>query len=294
MDKKLLGITRNYQKASLTVEAALILPVFLYFMLAFLYYIQIFTIQEQIQSSITKMGLNLAKSSYVLKDFPSLEDALSFDFTVFGEDYDISLEQLADTLTSESVLKLYAKKYLDTPQINHSCIKNGFDGISFTSSSLLGGDDYIDIVVSYLVKLPLKLFALNDMQMVQRVRLRCWTGYEVAAAYQTSEETKNNEEIVYITETGSVYHKSETCSHIKLSIRSVSGIPNDLRNDNGAKYYPCEACCIGATDMTITYYITSDGTRYHSLRDCSKLKRSVKEISFSEVGSRKPCKRCYP
>lgn len=289
--KTVINRKTRYQKASLTIEAAFVLPIFLYFMLAFLFFIQIFTVQEQIQSAITKMGLNLAKSAYVLKDFPSMEEALTFDFSVFGEDFDISLAKLADELASQRVLKGYAKKYLDTNQMNHSCIKGGFDGINFYNSSLLSGEDYIDIVVSYQIQIPIKVFIIKDMQMTQRVRLRCWTGHEVKPAYQT--ESNNKDETVFIAVTGSVYHKSETCSHIKLSVREVQGIPTGFKNDNGGLYKPCEACCTGSEVKQGTYFITSDGTRYHTRRDCSKIKRSVTEISLSEVGNRTPCKRCF-
>ncbi len=281
----------RYQKASLSVEAAFVLPIFLYFMIAFLYYIQLFTVQEQIQAAITKMGLNLSKTAYVFQDFPSIEDIVSFDFSIFGKEYDLGLDELADHITSDGILKQYAKKYLDTAEINQSCIKGGFDGISFYGSSLLGGSDIIDIVVSYKVEIPVKIFIIKEMNMIQRVRLRGWTGYKVAAAYQTQEENKAT--IVYVTNTGSVYHKTNNCSHIKLSVKAVSGIPTGLRNDSGAKYYPCEACCDANLIRLATYYITSDGTRYHSIRECSKIKRSVRELKITEVGTRTPCKRCY-
>ena len=280
-------------KASLTVEAALVMPLFLYFMIAFLYFIQIFSLQEQIQSEITKMGLNLSKTAYVYQEFPGIEEAQNFDQTIFGTDFEIGLQELTRTIAEGGLLKGCAVKYLDKDWINKSCIQNGFDGISFYSSSVLNDEDCIDIIVRYRVKIPIKLFSLEDMRMIQRVRLRSWTGYEVAASYSMEEESdKENELIVYITETGSVYHRSKDCTHIKLSVTSVLGIPSELRNDNGAKYYSCEACCSGEESNFSTYYITSDGTRYHSRNNCSKIKRTVKEIKFSEIGSRLPCKRC--
>jgi hypothetical protein len=281
------------KKASLTVEAALVLPVFLFFMLSFLYFIQIFIVQEQIQASITKMGLNLAKTAYVFKDFPDIEEALSLDFTIFNDDYDIGLDELADHLVSDNLLKFYAKKYLDTDQINRSCIVDGFDGINFTDSSVLCGSDYIDIIVSYEVSIPVKTFVLGDMQMIQRVRLHNWTGYEVTPVYQTQANEDNNGAYVYISDTGRVYHKDENCSHIKLSVSSVQGVPTSLRNEYGGRYTPCEACCSGKEEEPATYYITSDGTKYHTRRDCSKIKRSIKKVKLSDVGNRTPCKRCY-
>lgn len=281
------------KQASLTVEAALVMPLFLYFMIAFLYFIQIFMLQEQIQTSITKMALNLSKTAYLCKDFPDLEELLDFDQTVFGNEFDISLNELADSVTSPSILKLYASNYINTDRINNSCIKNGFEGISFENSSIFNDQDEIDIVVKYKVKIPVKVFVIGEMTMVQRVKLRSWTGFEVAAAYSTSEnDAEGDGTTVYITETGSVYHKNRNCSHIKLSVTSVQGIPSELRNDSGSKYKMCEACCTGNEGELATYYITSDGTRYHSKRDCSKIKRTVKEISLSEVVDRQPCKRC--
>ena len=281
------------QKASLTVEAALVLPLFVYFIISFLYFIQIFTVQELIQSAITKMGLSLSKNSYVLQEFTSVEDVIYFDTSIFGEDFEKGLEEFVDNASSEFVMKQYDRTYLDKEPINRYCIIGGFDGIRYLGSSLSEDDEYIDIIASYKVKIPVHIFLIDNLKFKQRVKLRCWTGYKVAAAYEEVGSTADST-MVYITETGSVYHKTAECSHIKLSVTAVHGIPVNLRNEYGAKYYPCETCCKGEPDPNATYYITSDGTRYHTIRNCSRIKRSVKEIPISKVGDRTPCKRCYP
>ena len=149
------------------------------------------------------------------------------------------------------------------------------------------------MIVRYQVRIPIALFGLDEMNMIQRVRLRGWTGHQLPANYTVEENGEEQEDtIVYITETGSVYHVDRNCSHIKLSVTSVIGLPTALRNDSGAKFYPCEACCNGAESDMATYYITSDGTRYHNRNDCSKIKRTVKEVKLSEVSDRSICKRC--
>jgi hypothetical protein len=281
----------NSCKASLTVEAALVMPLFLFALLSFLYFIQLFTLQEFIQSTITKMSLSMAKTAYVYEDFAGMEEVLNFDETILGAEIEIGLGDFAKSLVDQAILKLYAKQYLDVDRINHSCIRDGFKGISFRDSEILKEDDAIDIVVRYQVFLPIKIFSFQDMEMLQRVRVRAWTGYEVAATYSL-EEDNGKTAMVYITETGRVYHKSVSCSHIKLSVSAIAGLPTTQRNDNGGKYYPCEKCCEGELNPYGTYYITSDGTRYHTKRDCSKIKRNVKEIPLSEVGNRPACKRC--
>ncbi len=289
--KELIIQRRRNVEGSLTIEAALVLPVFLYFMLFFLFYIQIFTTQERIQSALNAMGLELSKTEYIRQDFETIQDALSFDFSVFNDLEGLGITEIAEAYLSETILKQYSKKYLDRKEINDSFIKNGFQGIRFISSPE-DEEEFLDIIVSYEMELPIPLLSLEPISMLQRARVRNWTGYQVQAAYETETE-EGVESTVYITDTGTVYHSKEDCSHIKLSITSVQGIPYNLRNSNGAKYYPCESCCKDKSNELATYYITTDGTRYHTKRECSRIKRSVTAIKISEIGSRTPCKRCY-
>ncbi len=288
--------TKKREEGSLTVEAAFVLPLFLYFILAFLYFIQIFMIQEYIQQSITRMGLDFSKTAYVYEDFAGITEAMNFDVTVFGNELELGLGDFTAALIDKTVLKTFSGTYLNTDFINHSCIEKGFQGINFEDSSILKEGDCIDIVVGYRVTPPIRLFPIHSMKLLQRVRVRGWTGREVAATYSLEEEEHeevNEEEMVYITVTGRVYHKSASCSHIRLSIRAVSGIPDSYRNANGGKYYACKECCEGNSLPLGTFFITEDGSSYHSVRSCSSLKRTVKQFPLSEVGSRTPCKRCY-
>lgn len=277
-------------KASLTVEAALLMPLFIYFIMAFLYFIKLFIAYEQIQAAITRMGMDISKAAYVYQDFSTAEDVINFDFSIFDNEFEFRPGKMVDEMTGVAMLDLYARNFLDNSQINNSCIEGGFDGLSFLNSDIFGSENYIDIIVSYKVKFPIRLFVIDEMKMVQRVRLRKWTGRRLLPAYEQKENAA--EDTVYITENGSVYHTDINCSHIKLSVRAVMGIPEDLRNASGGKYYPCELCCDGEPDENAAYYISFNGSRYHTIRDCSRIKRTVREVKLSEVGGRPPCKRC--
>ncbi|HHU72479.1 MAG TPA: hypothetical protein GXZ21_10695 [Clostridiales bacterium] len=279
-------------RGSLTVEASLITWPFVLFILSFLYLIQIFTIQEHIQSSITRMGLDLAQMSYIFDDFNFSEEAEGAESLVGDIASEIGLSELIASSINSGMLKLYSSKYIDKMRLDSSSIVKGFDGLSFYESSVLKDDDFIDIIVKYKIRLPIKLFPIDDMEMVQRVKLRGWTGIQFSPNYTLNEDS-DEDTIVYVAKTGSVYHRNKSCSHIKLSVRGVQGIPSQLRNDNGGKYYPCEKCCKEDKGISSTYYITSDGTRYHSIIDCSKIKRTVNEVHLSSVvDSKSPCKRC--
>ncbi|NLP34315.1 MAG: pilus assembly protein, partial [Clostridiales bacterium] len=179
--------------ASLTLEASLVMPIFLFLILAFLYFIQIFTVQEQIQSAISKMGLDLAKLTYIYQDFANAEDIDHFDQTIFDLGTDIELSELVASSINGSMLKMYMQHYLNMDSLKGSCIKDGFEGISFYHSKVLDDMDCIDIVVCYQIQIPVRLLPIDGLNMVQGVRLRGWTGHSVASAYTVDEEKETDE-----------------------------------------------------------------------------------------------------
>lgn len=285
-------LKRNRTKASLTVEASLVLPLFLFLFICLLYFIQIMTLQELLQEAITETGLGMAKAAYVYSDFQDIEDAKAADSSIFDEAIQIGLQELTGAVINNLVLRYAVGSRLNIDDINNSFIVGGYDGIRFEGSKVLQGNDDIDIVIRYRVSLPIKIFGLYEMDMIQRVRLRGWSGYQLTPLYTIVEENDNEEAVVYITESGTVYHIKRECSHISLSIEAISGKPTWQRNKNGGKYYPCVACCLDSAPDLGAYYITSYGDRYHRNKDCSKIKRTVREVPLSEVGGKSRCKRC--
>lgn len=113
-----------------------------------------------------------------------------------------------------------------------------------------------------------------------------WIGYMLSGSSEKQEEI-----YVYITETGTVYHKNRGCSYLNPSIHSVSsGMLESLRNRGGGIYYACPLCA----DRRIrgNYYITDYGTNYHTSVNCSGLKRTIYEVKLSEVGGKGACSKC--
>lgn len=139
---------------------------------------------------------------------------------------------------------------------------------------------YIDFKGIYPLELPIwkhKIF------IQQRSRIKDWSGTDISQP----------EQIVYITKTGTVYHKSKECSHLKLNIqRAVYGNLSAMRNQSGGKYYPCEMCVKKSPDAFSTIFVTTDGNRYHTTLECSGISRYIIEISLEQVGDKKPCSEC--
>ena len=101
---------------------------------------------------------------------------------------------------------------------------------------------------------------------------------------------KEEDETVYVTETGLVYHKDYHCTYLDLSIRMVQGKEiSGLRNESGGRYYACEHCGGKGGGSA---YITDYGDRYHSSLSCSSLKRTVYAVPLSEVIGKGACSKC--
>ena len=148
-------------------------------------------------------------------------------------------------------------------------------------------DECIDLVAEYEIE-PLSLImGFSEFEMYNRMRTRAWTGYDNSKALS---DKKSEEELVYITPEGAVYHKSRGCTYLKLTISAVDkDLLKDMRSEDGSIYYSCEGCGSKATG---TVYITNYGNRFHSTISCSKLKRTIITVPISKTGGRGACSKC--
>ncbi len=313
-----MGINKNYLRVvrgSLTVEAALVLPIFIYVIIAFLYFLQIIRMQENLQNAITETGFYTAKYAYVydyLMEYEKEDDSGNKKTEENKEESEAGdnkgkesedntekkLEASIEAVIAKSIDSTYYKvkmqDYLDINKINRSCIENGFAGVHTYLSGFMKEDDAVDIILTYNIRLPLLFINIKDIPVMQRVRMRGWNGHEVAAKNSSSGTADENQEMVYITETGTVYHLYKDCTYLNLSINEVDFNQLDiLRNDSGGKYKKCSLCGDGAdASGRKTVYITGTGDRYHWNLNCSGLKRTIFTIPISEVGDRSLCTRC--
>lgn len=259
----------TFQKASLTVEAAMILPVFLFFFLGMVYIMSAISIESTVKTSLFETGKELAKYAYLTQieegDSEKMERLFGAGSYVYAK---------------YSFLKQEGAEYWD-----NSLVKKGSNGFFFGQSVFLEEDGIIDLVVRYELKIPFLFVGEVSFPQVQRCRMRGWIG-------ATGVGLESAEEMVYITESGTVYHRSLKCQHLKVTIRIV--LPVNLpgeRNDNGGKYYPCEFCGNKQLKEGV-YYITEDGDRFHTTKQCGGLKRNILTVPLSDVDGRGPCKRC--
>lgn len=254
-------------RGSLTVEAALVLPLFLFFLVGILKLSEGVQTEAAVRASLWETGKKLSTYAYI---------------TEYGEEKE-QVEKLfgagATAYTYASFLEQEGREYW-----NHSMVSGGSNGFSFFLSSYLKEDGYLDLVVTYKLRIPFPLTGDIYLPQVQRCRVRGWIGEK--------ENAEGKEGMVYVTEGGTVYHTSRSCSHLTITIQEIApGSLSQARNNSGGKYVPCEKC--GKMPLKgKKYYITKEGDCFHTRRDCSSLKRTVFTIPLSQVGSRPLCKRC--
>lgn len=242
-------------KAVLTIEASIVLPIFLMAITSLISIISYIYIYMTIQGIVCEEAKLLSMKSYT------------------GDT--LSREQISVKILSE-----IPEGIINSPFINGT---NAFD----FSETDVSNPEIINITVKYAVNVLYDFVPANDITFKVKVISHTFIGYiNGLTGYDYSDGS-----YVYITTGTEVYHKSRECTHLKLNISKVKYVDlKTLRNDSGQKYKKCNYCKPKSSDKNI--YITSDGDKYHSSLTCSGLKRTVKRVRLSDVIERRPCQRC--
>lgn len=244
-------------KGSITLEAALALPIFFFGILSLVYLLEIFSIQTNMKSALYTVSKEQAKDVYL------------------------------DSILLPSEIEKELVDILGAERLDNSIIADGRKGLDCSGCKIQSSTSIIELSLRYQIEIPVLFFKIPAITCEESVRVKGWTGYEETADWENT-----SDEMVYITETGIVYHSNPECTYLELSIQLVEkGNIADLRNFNGEKYRACERCMKGEGNA-FQVYITNTGNHYHSTVGCSGLKRSIYAVRISEVYGKGGCSRC--
>ena len=263
-------------KASMTVEASIALPLFIFFFVNIMTLFNIVKIQCDMEAAMHQTGNRLSMEAFYL----------CYGKELLGGERG-GLAEAGAGLLGILQAKDLVLDYLG-PEADKSCISEGREGISFIQSRILMGNDIVDIIADYKVHPLIPVIGFEEFTVESRYYGHAWTGYDIELGFGQEE---NEEEMVYVTEHGEVYHRSTGCEHLKINVSCVEMSELDiLRNKDGKKYKACEYC--GGNIGAGTVFVTQYGDRYHSSVGCTGLKRKIYTIPISEVGGRRPCSSC--
>jgi len=251
-------------RASLTVETALVLPIFMFMMLSIISYCRIIEYSDTVAESLHQSSRLMAQYAYASKEGGAAG-------------------ALGSGLGGVAISVAYASN-----QVNSNLSSKGFnDGSISYLRSVAMKNDVIDLIATEEIPILYDFLGVKQIRVMDRARVRAFTGYD-----NTGLEDMNTEEtIVYVTASGSVYHRSRNCSHLNVTPTAVNaGQLSGARSSQGAKYYQCEYCA--KKKECSVYYITEYGNRYHTTATCQALKRDVTAVPLSRVGGKSACKSC--
>lgn len=243
------------EKASLTVEATIVVPFTIGFLAIFLFFFRVIQVQAEVEEALIFVGQSIAVEGHMLE--------------------------------SEEQLFLWAKALLINTLEECATVEDYVEGGSL--GILLFGSEFdgneVVLRASYELRLPIAFFDIKSIRMHSQNRFVKWNG-------KTTDY--EDEEWVYITPTGTVYHATPFCRTLDLTIKEALLVEiNEIRGRNGQKYYPCSRCFVEGEKIWLVYY-TEYGTFYHGQLSCSALKRTVIKIARSKVQERRGCSYCYP
>ena len=270
---------------SMTVEASIVLPLFFFFFLNVGSAIEMIRLHGNLTLALWNTGNEMAVYGHVFSETDADREEGQMEKQESGSQTEGENALLADIILSGTYVKGRVMDYLGEGYLENAPLRQGADSLLFLESDILRADDTFEIVVTYSVSPVSTLAGFPAFRMANKYYGHLWTGYEIPA------EDFAKEEYVYVTENGQVYHLTNTCTHLKLSIRQVNLEEALLsRNNNGEKYEACEKCCEGSSTNTV--YITSEGDCYHFQRECSGLKRTIYYVPLSQVEDYRECMRC--
>ena len=285
----------------MTVEAAVVLPVFLFFFINLASSLEMIRLYGNLEYALHSAGNEVCLYGSLLtqpmgelgatghmgaasdpgKAQPEPEGASS-------EDIDSILSMAEGTALSYTYIRYRMIDELGEEYLDSSPLTSGKNGLNYFGSSIDTGNDIVDIRLSCRVGTPFQTAGIRSFMMAGRFYGHLWNGYGVSG--KVPEEAQ--EQVVYITANSEVYHVSTSCTHLRLSVRPVEYLcVGGERNSGGGIYSPCEVCAGG--DAPGTVYICTEGDRYHYDRECYTLTRTYTAVPLSEAEvTHRPCSRC--
>ena len=237
---------------SITVEAALALPLFLFFGMALLAPIQWLDTQRKVQTVMELFGEDLSRNA------------------------DGDPDLFSDTAAG---LWLYEK------------VQSYADSVQILKSNVVDEQGNVYLELTYREPIPFFFEQVSGVMMHVSVKRRVWNGLAGKLTVHGSGE-QMGEEMVYVTPEGRRYHRYRDCSYLVSACKAVTMDELDnLRNNDGKIYYLCSHCG-SETDTQNTVYISSWGIRYHHDRSCAARSSYYRQVPLSEVIDKGECYVC--
>lgn len=242
-------------KGFITVEASVVVPLFLFFMLAVGRLAMLFLAEAHIHQSLAEAANDTARYCYLEKK--------------------LSSENQAEVLINLAILTKQFHTYLGDDRFVEHTVKNGKYGILLSIKQDPDNKKIFIARADFFADFGIPIFGKYYVRVTDVIKEKAFVGYE---------RGENKDRYVYVTPNESVYHSRRSCSHLLLSVSQI----NELQKGG---YTPC-GFCGKEQPVSGKLYVAKTGNVYHCRADCSGLKRTVRRVHAEETGGLAPCQRC--
>ena len=264
-------------EASLTIEAALSLTLFLFTVILLSVPMELLNTQRKVQMTLEAASRELSQLSYI-----SYRRGVGDEEAGAGSGAENS--EMAG-LFAEGALQVYL-----TGKIKSAAGSRRLVRLNCSKSRIAENGESIDLRAEYDIRLPFSVFKLDHISLSSRSWRRGWIGGEKGRRH--ADGAQESEEMVYVGETSVRYHLSPSCHYLSNNITSVSFDEVDgYRNKSGGRYKPCSVCGKGAVSGQAVF-ILPNGESYHCRSDCASLASYIKKVPLSQVEYLGVCSYC--
>lgn len=283
---------------SITVEASVVLPVFMMALIGFAFFFHVMTVQLRLQSVLDGCAGELAGYTHVKTILPATFAGGDDEGGGIADAVQSSVRNIIYSAIGGAYLKACIMDEAGRDWLNRTMIRGGADGITCTGAIVYDGADLVLLTINYRMDIPFVPGQLLSIDLSQSSMRRLYTGYErepetEPEAFPSGGVLAPTQEsrTVYVSKYGKVYHLYRDCMYLKREIKAVTiQSVGDYRNDQGGKYYPCRECIHGSPNAIV--YITTDGERYHNTTTCGALIRYISQVKEEDAGGKPLCSSC--
>lgn len=249
--------SKTWLDASMTVEAAVVLPLFVFLGLAVLAPMQWLNTQRKIQTVTEQFCEDLSQYAYETEYRNSFSDTAA-GLWLYGNVY----------------------PYANSVRIIKSEVSNECEDIQFE--------------LEYREKIPFFLEGISDVSMRVAAKRRCWIGLGGKLTGEHTDEAglEMEREMVYVTPEGQRYHRYRDCRYLSNMCKAISLRELEtVRNMDGKIFYSCDFC-VREQGTQDTVYITDWGIRYHNDRSCASMSLYYRKVMLEDVAYMGECSVC--
>lgn len=264
--------------ASVSVEAAFSLSIFIFAMVCMMYPFRMMDRQRQVQAALESVNERLCQYAY-------LEDMLSSGEELPREDDGWKEDLILGIINGAAAegAKVMAREMFS---------QEGMRELSFGRSAFLEDGETVAFYLDYQMELPFSILGLDALPFSSGSVRRAWIGREGKVRDSEGGDGTELDQIVYIGKNPTRYHLSRDCHYLSNKLQAVPlDAVSEYRNQDGGKYYPCAVCGKNA-GVGGTVYIMKSGSRYHTDTRCSAITSYVQAVKLSEVAHLGACSYC--